>query len=71
MQALEEEDGESVYSHYEEDAETGEVTRHLLKKNGAAHQAHLMHAVAPPAEDESDELSLKLKPEDGYVKVED
>ena len=56
-----------MYSHYEEDAETGEVTRHLLKKNGAAHQAHLMHAVAPPEEDESDEL----RPDDGYVKVED
>ena len=50
----EEEDGESVYSHYEEDAETGEVTRHLLKKKGAAHHADIMHAVAPPEEDEEE-----------------
>jgi hypothetical protein len=50
----EEEDDESVYSHYEEDAETGEVTRHLVKKKGAAHHADLMHAVAPPEEDEEE-----------------
>jgi len=50
----EEEDGESVYSHYEEDAETGAVTRHLLKKKGAAHHANIMHAVAPPEEDEEE-----------------
>lgn len=54
MQTPEEEDGESVYSHYEEDAETGAVTRHLLKKKAAPHHADLMHAVAPPEVDEEE-----------------
>ena len=48
-----EEDDESMYSHYEEEAETGEVTRHLLKKKGA-HHGDLMHAAPDEDEEEQD-----------------